>query len=152
VRKRTKRKIWQLVNPIQHAIEGASMVPEKELDAMRSRELQAIDAFTRGTAGLQEWFDLTALLNLTETLALEGVGPEALEACGRAQAALIDAKERFERIQRMGMTGPGLQAMRDLYEYHDLQRQSIDRSSLERAIQKTVNKVKSRAPSVTVLT
>lgn len=139
------------MNPIEHAIQGAAITSQTEIDKMRVRELAAIDAFARGAAGLAEWFDLCALLNLTETLAMDGVGPESLEACARAQAALIDAKDRFERIQRMGLTGPGLQAMRDVYEFHDLQRQSVSRSELERAIAKTVARVKNAAPGVVVL-
>lgn len=61
-RKQCRRKVWGLVNPIQHAID-------------------------------------------------------------RAQAGLSDAHDRFKATGRMGLSGPAIQAMRDLAEYHDLQRQ-----------------------------
>lgn len=82
-------------------------------------------------------------MNLCETLAHEGVGPEALEPCAKAQDALIDAARRFTKTQKMGLTGPGLQALRDVIEWHDLQRSSISRSQYERVIKLTVDRVKS---------
>jgi len=48
----------------------------------------------------------------------------------------------------MGTTGPGLQAMRDLFEYHDLQRSSISRGEYERHIQSAINAIRSKAPGV----
>lgn len=151
MKKRTRRKVYALVNPIAFAIEGAAITPEKDLDNLRARELAAIDAFARGAAGLQEWKDITAILNLAENMARAGIGPEALPACKAAQAHLIDAKERFERIGRMGTTGPGLQAFRDLYEFHDLQRQSVSRTQYERHLAKTIARVKNKAPGVVEL-
>jgi hypothetical protein len=143
MRKRTVRRVWKLVNPIQMAIEGASITPRKELDRLLVRELGALDDFTHGRASLQQWHDLATVVNLCETLAHEGVGPEALEACGKAQDALIDAARRFTKTQKMGLTGPGLQALRDVIEWHDLQRSSISRSQYERVIKLTVDRVKS---------
>lgn len=48
----------------------------------------------------------------------------------------------------MVMSGPGLQALRDLYEYHDLQRQSISRSEYEKWIRTAENRTRSKAPEV----
>lgn len=124
------------------------ITPESELDRLRARELAAIAAFSTGKAGLQEWHDICQMLNLCEQMAKAGVGPEALEACERAQSHLIDAKVRFERIGRMGITGPGLLAFRELYEFHDLQRQSISRSEYERHIQRTSTLIKNKVAGV----
>lgn len=151
MRKRCNRKVWTKVNPIQHAIEGAALTPQHLLDQLRMRELAAVDAFAKGGAGLQEWKDLTAMLNVCETMAKDGVGPEALPTCQDAEAHLIDAARRFERTGKMGTTGPGIQAFRSLYEYHDLQRQSVSRAQYEQAIQRTKNRVRSKAPEVVAL-
>ena len=43
----------------------------------------------------------------------------------------------------MGTSGPGLNAFRDVYQYHDLQRQSVARSVYEQAIRRVTDKVKS---------
>lgn len=128
------------------------MVPEKALNTLRMIELSAIDAFAKGSATVKDWHAIKEMANLAETMAKAGVGPEALDACERTQTALIEAKERFDRIGKMGTTGPGLQAFRELYEYHDLQRQSVPRYEYERHIQTTANRIRSKAPDVISLT
>ena len=57
----------------------------------------------------------------------------------------------FKATGRMGLDGPGLQALRELYAFHDLQRQSVSRSVYERAIVKTAQKVRGAAPELKVL-
>lgn len=149
MRKQTRRKIWPLVNPVAFAIEGAAIPPKEELDKLRLRELSSLDAFTRGLAGLQEWSDLKAMLNLAEAMAQLGVGKdEVMPACHAAQAALIDAARRYERTGKMGLTGHGLQALRELYAYHDAQRSSVARSVYEQAIKRATNRVRGKAPEV----
>lgn len=103
MRKRTVRRVWSLVNPINHVIEG---------------------------------------------MANDGIGPEVLEACKHAQEAMLGAAKRYELTKRMGLTGEGLQAVRELYEYHDLQRTSISLGEYEKSITKTMNRVRSKAPGV----
>jgi hypothetical protein len=151
VRKQCKRKIWKLLDPVAHALQGAAITPSEALDKLRMKELAAIDAFAKGHATLADWNALVALLNLTEQLAKSGVGPEAMEACEAAQSHLIEASRRYQTTRKMGTTGPGLQALRDLYEFHDLQRQSISRREYERAIVATTARVVARAPGVVEL-
>jgi hypothetical protein len=79
---------------------------------------------------------------------MEGIGPEALPACHDAQAALVEAARRYETTQRMGLTGPGIQALREVYEYHDLQRSSVSRALYEQMIVKTRHRLTSRAKEV----
>ncbi|MGX5662227.1 hypothetical protein ACWKWL_06605 [Diaphorobacter nitroreducens] len=124
------------------------MSDDKLLNGLRVRELAAIEAFRTGTAGLQEWADMTGVLNVCETMARSGIGPEALEACKKAEQALIDAGVRFESLGRMVLSGEGLQALRDLYAYHDLQRQSVSRAEFWRQIERAQKRVKSKAPEV----
>ena len=45
MRKRCKRKVWNKVNPIAHAIAGAAVVSQSDMNALRVRELAAIEAF-----------------------------------------------------------------------------------------------------------
>lgn len=142
-RKRTVRRVWQKVNPLVHAIAWASITPRLELDKLLMRELSALDDMTHGKASLQQWHDLANVVNLCETLAHEKVGAEALESCRTAQDALIEAAKRFQEMQRMGLSGIGIQALRDVISYHDLQRSSIPRSQYEAAIRLTAARVKS---------
>lgn len=134
MRKQTRRKVWKLINPIAHVMEGIVVTPESELDKIRLRELSAIDCFTKGHARIQEWHELAALLNVSEYLARIGVGIEVAELCKTAEAHLIESANRHHKTKRMGLTGPGIQCMRDLYLAHDLQRQSITRGDYEKAI------------------
>ena len=143
MRKRRVRKVWALVNPILHAIEGARITPRDELDQLLMRELSALDAFTHGKATIQEWQDLAALNNLAQTLAKTGCGIEVMTDCHAAQEALVDSARRAEITGRFGLTGPGIQAVRNVIEWHDLQRSSIERSRYERAIALTAARVKS---------
>lgn len=148
MRKHTKRKVWACANPVAYVIDGIRPTPEHLLDNLRTRELMQIEAFRTGKATKQDWHGLTDMLNLAETMARGGVGPEALEACERAQTGLLQAAKRYEATGRMGMTAAGLQALRDLYDYHDLQRQSISRGEYEKFIAKTINRIRSRSAEV----
>lgn len=143
MRKRCKRKVWALVNPVEHAINGAGITSRKDLDSLLVRELASLDAFTRGQATMQEWSDLVNANNLAQTLAGMGVGREALPDCHAAEAALIEAASRFNDSQRMGLSGPGIQALRSVIEWHDLQRSAIPRSQYEEAIRLTAARIKS---------
>lgn len=150
MRKRTRRKHYALVNPILHAIAGAAITDSADLDKVRMRELSSIESFRTGAATRDDWMAMADMLNITETLARDGVGPEALEACLRAQEALGAAHERHVKHGRIAVSGPELQALRDAYSFHDLQRLSISRSRYEQAIAKTANRIRSAHPSVKV--
>jgi len=151
MRKRTIRKVLSLINPITHAIEGCAISQDKELNKVRMAELASIDAFALGRATLQEWHDLNTLQSIAETMSMGGVGPEALEACQEAENALLDAAVRFEKTGRMGLTGPGLEAMRELFRWHDLQRTSISRSKYEYWLVKTKARMQNKSAGVRVL-
>jgi hypothetical protein len=49
---------------------------------------------------------------------------------------------------RMGLNGEGIQAVRELIQYADLQQSSISRSEFEKYIQKTRNFIKSNNNNV----
>lgn len=151
MRKQCRRKVYALVNPIQHAIDGARITPQAALNDLRLRELAAIESFAKGKATLQDWCDINAMLSIAETMALAGVGPEALVDCKAAQKALIEAARRFEATGRMGTTGIGLQAFRSLFEVNDLQRSSVQRSDYEKLIAKSMSRIRSKAKEVVEL-
>jgi hypothetical protein len=100
---------------------------------------------------LQDWQELTDMMNISEVMALDGVGPEVLPHCQQAQNALEQAALRYQSTMRMGLSGTGINALRDVFEYHDLQRRSISRSEYEKYIIKTRQRIMSRAKEVVVL-
>lgn len=151
MRKTTKRKHWKLLDPIRHAILGAGITQEHLLDKLRLTELAALDAMTKGWGTVQDWQEMVDMMNISEVMAMDGVGPEALPFCKRAQDALQEAALRYQNTMRMGLTGEGINALREVFEYHDLQRRSIPRSEYEKFIVKTRQRIMSKAKEVVVL-
>jgi len=138
--------MWNLVDPIAHAIAGAGITTRDALDKLRLAEYAALDAMIRGYGTVQDWKTLTDVLNLSETMARGGVGPEVLPYCATAQESLKKAALRYQSTMRMGLDGQGITALRNLIEYADLQQSSISRNELEKWIVLTrahlVNKIK----------
>ena len=153
MRKKTKRKVWALIDPIQHGIIGAAITQRDKLDKLRMLEYSALDAITKGQGTIHDWRSLVDVLNLSETMARAGIGKdEVLPVCEKAQKALHEAALRFQSTKRMGLSGEGIQAVRELIQYADLQQSSISRSEFERYIQKTKNYIKSNNDLVTEIT
>jgi hypothetical protein len=148
MRKRTKRKHWNLIDPITHAIVGAAITQREKLDKLRLLEYSALDAITKGSGTVQDWRTLVDVLNLSETMARGGIGVEVLPVCEKAQESLHKAAMRYQETMRMGLDGEGIKAIRDLIEYADLQQSSISRSEFERYIQKTKDYIKSHGKQV----
>lgn len=149
-RKHTKRRHYALVDPVQMAILGCAITGKDVLDEVRIRNLSAIEAFATGRATPHDWRTVADLLNVSETMAKGGVGPEVLEACAAVDAALTDCHARHERTGKLGMTGPQLVALRELHEYHDLQIQSVTRGEFERWIKRTADRIRSAHPDCKV--
>ena len=150
MKKKCRRKHYALVDPIKMAMQGAAFIHGPELESLRKLNKDAIEAFFRGTATIFDWRTIADMHNLAETMAKKGVGPEVLDACAAVDAALSESRERHERTGRIGMTGPQLQSLRHLYEYYDLQCQSIPRSELEKWGKKTADSIRSAHPDVKV--
>jgi len=148
MRKRTKRKVWNLIDNVTHAIVGAAITQREKLDKLRLLEYSALDALTKGSGTVQDWRTLVDVLNLSEMMGKNGVGPEVLPICQTVQDSLHKAAMRYQETMRMGLDGQGIQAIRDLIEFADLQQASISRSEFERYIQKTKDYIKSHGDRV----
>ena len=113
------------------------------MNKLRFTEYAALEAITKGMGTIHDWRILVDVLNLAETMARHGVGPEVLPVCQKAQDALHKAAERYQTTMRIGLTGEGIGAIRELLEYADLQQGSVSRSEFERYVQKTKDYIKS---------
>jgi hypothetical protein len=152
MKKRTKRKIYDTsINPITHAIEGASITDEKILRLLREKEDASLNAFRSGSATRHDWDSINTVTALAESMASAGIGPEVMLFVKIAEMHLLDAQRRFEELGKMGSTGPGLLSFQDIIEYHELQRQSVSRSEYERHIKRVTDMVKSRSPNIKFL-
>jgi hypothetical protein len=132
-RKRTKRKVVYSteINPIVHAIAGARLLPLEVLNKLRMTELGALQEFATGTAGQPDWKVLADMLNISEYLARNKVGPEALVSNLAAQGVL----RAIPLEGPYAVTPEQLDTLRHAYEYADLQRSSISLTQMERAIE-----------------
>jgi hypothetical protein len=148
MRKKTKRKHWNLIDPITHAIVGAAITHREKLDKLRMLEYSALEAITKGNGTVQDWRTLVDVLNLSEMMGRGGIGPEVLPVCEKAQKALHEAALRFEKTKKLGLSGEGIQAIRDLIAYADLQQSSISRSEFEKYIKKTKDYIRSHGDKV----
>lgn len=148
MRKKCRRKVYALVNPIECAILGAFVSQDGPLNKLRLAELSALDAMTKGVGTPEDFRWLADVLNISETLAKDGIGIELLPICENAQKALLEAKERHDKLGRLGLSGEGIKVLKELLEMHDLQRTSVARSVYENAIRKTANRIRSRAHDV----
>lgn len=137
MKKRKYKPKMLLVDPIAHAIAGAAITDRKSLDQLRMRELSALEAMIKGDGSINDWKTLVDLLNIAETMGRSGIGPEVLEVCERVQASMVKTAVHYEKTGRMVLDGPGIQAIRELIEYADLQQSSIPRAEFERMIRKT---------------
>jgi len=108
-------------------------------------EYSALEAITKGQGTVADWRTLVDVLNLSEMMGKNGVGPEVLPICEKAQESLHKAAMRYQETLRMGLDGEGIKACRDLIEYADLQQGSISRSEFERYIQKTKDHIRSNS-------
>lgn len=154
MRKRTRRKIYasEDTNPVLVALMGVSMVDEESLNRLRFGELSAIDSISKGSGTVWEYRLLADMLNICERMAENGIGPEALSACEAFNEELASMAERYEKTQKMGFTGQGLRLAREVYEYHDIQRQSITRAQYQLMIEKTNNYIRSNGHRVVNIT
>jgi hypothetical protein len=148
MKKKCKRKVYPLLNSLVHGLAGAAVADSKSLDKLRLSELSAIDAMTKGMGTLEDWRWLADICNIAETMGKAGIGPEVLPYCDAVQKALLEAADRYQKTGKMGLSGVGITKIKDLWEYHDLQRTSIARSEYERMIQKTINHIRSKGKDV----
>jgi hypothetical protein len=152
MRKQTRRKIWDTtINPITHAIVGASITDDESLEILRKKENGSMEAFRKGTAAPHDWNNINAVVQLAESMAAANIGPEVMLHVKIAEMHLIDAHERYKRIGKMGSTGPGLQSFQDIIEYHELQRTAVSRSVYEKHIKRVTDMIKSKSSKIKFL-
>ena len=103
---------------------------------------------TKGLGTVTDWRTLVDVLNLSEMMGKNGIGPEVLPICEKAQEGLHKAAMRYQETMKMGLDGQSIQAIRELIQYADLQQSSISRAEFEKYIQKTRNYIKSNGDLV----
>jgi hypothetical protein len=127
---------------------GAAITPRPTLDKLRFLEYSALEAITKGNGTIHDWRTLVDVMNLSEVMAKAGIGPEVLPICEKAQESLHKAAMHYQKTMRLVLDSQGIQALRDLIEYADLQQGSISRSEFEKYVKKTRDYIKSNGDRV----
>jgi hypothetical protein len=151
MRKRTRRKIYALVNPIDFAITGANVTDRASLDFLRERENKSYEAMCKGEATKQDWNNIAAVCNLAESMAANDIGPEVMVHKAIAEMHLKETRKRYLETGKMVSTGLALKAFKDILEWHDLQRMSVARSVYEAHIKKVTDMIRGGSPKITYL-
>jgi len=147
-RKKTRRKIYDLICPVTHAIVGASITDEESLNFLRKKENDSYEAFRTGVATKQDWNNINAVASLAESMADSGIGPEVMVHVKIAEMHLLDCQARFQRTGKMGATGLALQSFKEILEWHDLQRTSVARSVYETHIKRVTDMIRAKSPKI----
>jgi hypothetical protein len=135
-------------NAMTSVITGVLPTPENLLERQRMTELQAIEAFAKGHATPDDFRALCDVLNVAETFARYGIGPEVMPVCETVQEVLLLCKAEFDESGAMSVHDDELEALRTLYALHDLQRQCVDWAGYAKMIEKTANRIRSAHPDV----
>ena len=136
-----KRIPRPLFNPLIMAMAGASIMTTEERDRIRMIELSAMEEFRRGSATIDDWQLIANMCNICHILAKKGYGPEALPSIEKMQEHMSRLNKQYIEHGKMTITMAALDAMRDVYEYADLQRQSVSRGAYEKANREMLNRV-----------
>lgn len=148
MKKVCRRKVYQRINPIAYVLEGLKPAEVARIDALRTLELSAIESFAKGQATRADWEAIADMANVASQMAKAGIGVEVQDVVEEVNEHLIAAAKRWDKTCKMGLTGPGIKAIRDLYEYHDLQRTAITLAEYERHIRKVMNLIKGRSKNI----
>jgi hypothetical protein len=152
MRKQTRRKVWSTnINPVAHAMAGASITDAESLNILRTKENNSMEAFRNGSATRHDWNNINAVVRLAESMAAANIGPEVMVHCKIAEMHLLDAQDRFKRLGKMGSTALGLQSFQEIIEWHELQRTSVARSVYEKHIKRVTDMIKSRSSKINFL-
>lgn len=121
MRKRTKRKVWDLINPITHAAYQASKLTIAELNTQRQPVIVALEQLIQGNWDKKEsWQPMFECLNRIESLTkLNNV--DAKDFIERAQSVFVDALSRQEKTGAKAFKADELATMREVVTvYSDL--------------------------------
>ena len=149
MKKQCKRKVRPLIyNPMEYVMDGVKPTSDRVLNKIRMLELASMESMSKGMGTVVDWSQLIDMVNLAEQFAKIGVGIEVMEYCQIAQAAMIETAEYYEQTRTMKLSDAGLQALREVYAYHDLQRQPVTRAEYEQVIMTMANYIRSKGRDV----
>lgn len=118
MRKRTNRKVWALIDPINHAKYQASLLTEKEVSIQMVPVLKSIDLLSRGHWERENWSPIFECLNRIESITkLQHVSDNGL--IDDAQKAYTTALIRRETTGAQSFTASELKTIREVASIYE---------------------------------
>jgi hypothetical protein len=113
--------------------------------ALRIKNHSALTAVVQGKATRDDLDILIAAVNITEALALRGIGSDWHDEIRAAQDAVLTMTRRgLANGDKFLFTGPEMQAVNLAMEIHDAQIDQASVSDLERALDKVQEEIKGK--------
>lgn len=111
--------------------------------ALRIKNHAALTAITQGKAVRDDIDILISAVNMTEALAMHGIGQDWRAEITAAQEAILTMTRRgIERGDKFIFTGPELQAVNLAMDVHDAQIDQASVLDLEKALSKVQQEIK----------
>ena len=127
IQSRAKRQHRGDPSAIYRLMGRMQAIPEQERTQLEIPVRLAFEAMRNGSATTQDYVTLGDAINLTIARSYEIANvPECIDVCKRAMGAMIRVRDRYQRMQRWGFDGPGLQ---EVSEAIDLYSQVLSVSS-----------------------
>ena len=139
--------------PLEVAMRNAAVTPAKARNQLTLAELSSLDAITHGHGRLIDFRRLVDANNLTEVLAKDFKigGDEVMAATEAAEAALLGCARRIEHTGKIGFNGPELDALREMLEWHQAQRETASRGVYLAALRLLMARVGNGAVTVEIV-
>ncbi len=139
-KKGAPRRKWDLIsNPVQVAMENSAITSPKRNSEHAAIEVRSIEAFARGEGSIQAWVDIVHMANVAEIMAKNGIGIEVIPLVADAQVQLCDAYVRRKETNVWNMSPTQIYLLRELREYHELQRLSVTYGQYREFMRKSDN-------------
>jgi hypothetical protein len=133
MRKATKRKVWDTnESPLKVAIRNVTVFSGADLSRLQASELVSLSSLASGRGTATDWVCFCDVSNVSEVMAKAGIGVEVIPVAALAQVALAEMYMRWKATKQWGATPDEAAVLRELYAYHDLQRQSVTRGEYVR--------------------
>lgn len=127
MRKRCRRKVAPLVNPVSLVLANLAPADRATTQRVLTAMYAALDALQFGRATTTDWNDLAEAANHGYVFSKElGLGPEHLGLFVEARQVLIQLGERYHERGRFVATAQELQTLHAMAAVHDLQLQAAN--------------------------
>lgn len=151
---RIPRQSWGLVDPIQHAILGATKPHQEEIQELTRVLEQAATAMREGRGTAQDWGIIAGSLSLAISIELGGIVRGFSEVWADYQIVSQDIHDRAMltgQWQRTTLWAAELASMRNFIRHHTFQLKQLSRSELEVALNRAQAKIKSEGCVVEIV-